>query len=171
MTKMLHPAFFCDASIPFQVESKHKADLGHLQGSGLKPQWRTAPSGRKKNYDVIRWDKHYDEVKESVNQDVVGGCGHLSFWMGGGARRGNRLSKYFSRESPLLQKKEEAKETKSSRSAPYLMFTWGPLAFTYSCACSFKSSCVRRSGAAAACCRFLLTSMWSQAAGTEDDLI
>lgn len=31
-------------------------------------------------YDVIWWDKDYDEVKEAVNQDVLSGCGHPSLW-------------------------------------------------------------------------------------------
>lgn len=47
------------------------------------------------NSDVIWWDKYYDEVKDSVNQDILGGCGrpygHLEEH-----DEENMLSKYFS---------------------------------------------------------------------------
>lgn len=122
--KTVGSAFFCDKLILLWAESKHKADLGHLRSSHLRPRWQTATSGGNKS-DEIWWDKYYDEVKEPVNQDVLAGCGHLSLWAVRGAGWGNMLGRhfpYFSREFPLILK--EAFRRGTSTSGVYVVIVW-----------------------------------------------
>lgn len=77
ITKTVGPAVFCDKSILLQVESKHKAEFREAVSLDRSDKLLNQEGNK---CDVIWWDKYYDEVKESVNQDVLAGCGHLSLW-------------------------------------------------------------------------------------------
>lgn len=115
--------------------------------------------------DVIWWDKYYDEVKESVNQDVLAGCGHLSLWTVRGAGWGKMLSRHF----PLFFERATADRKRGSPA-------WQQRVWNLSGDClNFLSSTY--SAHPTVCCvkveprKISLASTWSHTDGTVDDLI
>lgn len=126
------------------------------------------------NYDLIWWDKYYDEVKESVNQDVLGGCGHLSLWTVRGARWGKKLSKYLFSWVPTDLKKRPGWHHHGQ--------LWRLRIWSLGGGCFFSPRCLvqrtvsiqlraARKWRHVSVLQISLALMWSQAAGIADDLI